>query len=146
MADNVELNAGSGGATIAADEVTPGIFHQRVKVQHGADGSATDVSTASPLPVSVAKTALTPGAPAAASVGVTTAEAVAANANRKGMILTNTSQATISLGFAADAVLLSGVTLFPGGIFKMDEYSLTVGAINAIASAAASNLAIQEFS
>lgn len=30
-----------------------GIHHQRVKVQHGADGSATDVSSASPLPVDV---------------------------------------------------------------------------------------------
>jgi hypothetical protein len=50
MADNVELNAGNGGASLAADDIG-GVHHQRVKVQHGADGSATDVSTASPLPV-----------------------------------------------------------------------------------------------
>ncbi len=50
MADNVELNAGSGGATTATDEIS-GVHHQRIKIQHGADGSATDVSTASPLPV-----------------------------------------------------------------------------------------------
>ena len=50
MADNTELNTGSGGDTIATDDIG-GIKHQRVKVQHGADGSATDVSTASPLPV-----------------------------------------------------------------------------------------------
>lgn len=50
MADNAELNAGSGGITLALDDIG-GIHHQRVKVQHGADGSATDVSTASPLPV-----------------------------------------------------------------------------------------------
>ena len=50
MADNTELNSGTGGDTIATDEIG-GIKHQRVKVQHGADGSATDVSAASPLPV-----------------------------------------------------------------------------------------------
>lgn len=49
-ADNVVLNSGSGGATLAADDIA-GIHHQRVKIEHGADGSATDVSTASPLPV-----------------------------------------------------------------------------------------------
>lgn len=52
IADNVELASGSGGATLAADEIT-GVHHQRVKVQHGVDGSATDVSSASPLPVIV---------------------------------------------------------------------------------------------
>lgn len=51
MADNVELSAGSGGAIIAADDIGPGVWYQRVKINHGADGSATDVSAASPLPV-----------------------------------------------------------------------------------------------
>lgn len=58
MADNLTLNSGSGGATLAADEIS-GVHHQRVKIQHGADGSATDVSTASPLPVSDAGGSLT---------------------------------------------------------------------------------------
>lgn len=49
MADNVTLNAGSGGATLAADDVG-GVLYQRTKMVHGADGSATDVSLASPLP------------------------------------------------------------------------------------------------
>ena len=50
--DNVTLNRLQGleGDTIAADNIS-GVKHQRVKVQHGADGSATDVSTAAPLPV-----------------------------------------------------------------------------------------------
>ena len=52
MADNVELNSGSGGATLATDDIS-GTHHQRVKIQHGADGSATDVSSASPLPVTL---------------------------------------------------------------------------------------------
>src|SRR5215217_2406319 len=57
MADNVAITAGS-GTTIAADDIA-GVLYQRVKVTHGADGAATDVSTASPLPVSDAGGSLT---------------------------------------------------------------------------------------
>lgn len=49
MPDNVGISTGS-DATIATDDIG-GKHHQRVKVQHGADGTATDVSGASPLPV-----------------------------------------------------------------------------------------------
>ncbi len=52
MADNFTANAGSGGSTFASDDIG-GTHHPRVKIEHGADGSATDVSTASPLPVRV---------------------------------------------------------------------------------------------
>lgn len=52
MADNVSITAGS-GTTIASDDIS-GVQYQRVKVCHGADGSATDVSSASPLPISSA--------------------------------------------------------------------------------------------
>jgi hypothetical protein len=54
MADNVT----AGGFTTAADEID-GVKHQRIKMQFGEDGSATDVSTASPLPVSDAGGSLT---------------------------------------------------------------------------------------
>jgi hypothetical protein len=91
------------------------------------------------------KTDLTPASPAATSVGVASAQAVAANATRKGLDLINVSNARISLGFGAAAVLDSGVTLYPGGSFSMDDYSFDLGAVNAIASAAASPLAIQEY-
>ena len=51
MADNIAVTAGSGN-TIAADDVG-GVLYQRVKVAHGADGAATDVSSASPLPITL---------------------------------------------------------------------------------------------
>lgn len=70
MADNLELNAGTGGATLAADDIA-GIHHQRVKIQHGADGSATDVSSASPLPVGDAGGSLTVDGTVAVSGTVT---------------------------------------------------------------------------
>jgi len=51
MADNVGFTPGT-GALIAADEIA-GVLHQRAKIQFGADGSATDVSSTDPLPVEV---------------------------------------------------------------------------------------------
>ena len=49
MADNVAITPGS-GAIAAADDIG-GVLYQRVKVSHGADGSATDTSVSNPLPV-----------------------------------------------------------------------------------------------
>lgn len=96
--------------------------------------------------IKAAKVPLTGSAPTAVSVGVTSAEAVAANANRKGLILTNTSVNWISIAFGAAAVLYSGITLSPmGGQFEMDEYAYSQEQVRAIASGAASNLGIQEF-
>ena len=65
MADNVGYTPGT-GATIAADDLS-GVLYQRVKISEGADGSATDVSAANPLPVSV------PGAVSVTIMSVTTA-------------------------------------------------------------------------
>ena len=90
-------------------------------------------------------TALTASSPTFATVGVTSAEAVASNASRKGLILVNTSANTISLGFGATAVLNSGITLLPGGTFDMGTFDFTTGAVNAIASAASSNMSIQQY-
>lgn len=50
MADNTILNAGAGGDTVSTDDIGGGVKVQRVKAQFGGDGSATDVSTANPLP------------------------------------------------------------------------------------------------
>lgn len=63
MADNTTLNAGTGGDVIATDDLTTlnggvvsGIKAQRVKICFGADGSATDVNDADPLPVMIKDT------------------------------------------------------------------------------------------
>jgi hypothetical protein len=50
MADNFVSNAGSGGSTFAADDISS-VFYPRVKPSWGADGAATDASVAAPLPV-----------------------------------------------------------------------------------------------
>jgi hypothetical protein len=49
MADNIGYTPGT-GATVAADEIG-GVLHQRVKIGVGADGVATDVSEANPMPM-----------------------------------------------------------------------------------------------
>lgn len=50
MADNLNVTPGT-GATIAADDVS-GALHQRMKISIGADGSALDLSSANPMPIS----------------------------------------------------------------------------------------------
>lgn len=65
MPDNVGYTPGT-GATVAADDIG-GILYQRIKIAEGADGSATDVSAANPMPVSV------PGAVSATIMSLTTA-------------------------------------------------------------------------
>lgn len=73
MADNVAVNEGSGTTVaVAADEIS-GVKHQRVKVQFGADGSATDVSSAAPLPVTLPADTVTTLTPPAAITGFATA-------------------------------------------------------------------------
>lgn len=58
MADGITLNSGSGGATLATDDVA-GTHYQIVKVAFGALDTATLASTADPLPVSDAGGSLT---------------------------------------------------------------------------------------
>ena len=89
----------------------------------------------------------TPSAPAAVSVGVASGALVAANTGRRHLVIVNTSAAYVSLGFGANAVLYSGITLNPnGGSYEMSAQAgnLYLGAINAIASVAASNVGYQE--
>lgn len=114
-----------------------------------------EVTAASELQVSCAncaggvvstKTPLTPESPAGATVGVASGQAVAANATRRGLILINTSSATISCTVTAAAVLNNGVTLVPLAAWTMNEYTFALGAVNCIASAAGANLSVQEFS
>lgn len=48
MADNVTLNAGTGGATLATDDVA-GVHYQYVKLDLGGDGVSSPVSTTVPV-------------------------------------------------------------------------------------------------
>lgn len=92
------------------------------------------------------KTPLTALTPTYATVGVASAQVLAANALRKGCVFVNTSANNISFGIGANAAVAgSGITLTPNGVWDMSEYDYVTSAVNAIASGANSNLTIQEF-
>lgn len=73
MADNVTLNAMTGGAVVSTDDVGSGVQVQRVKVQYGSDGSATDVDATHGLPTD----------PVALSSAVTSAAATVSTAGTR---------------------------------------------------------------
>lgn len=103
----------------------------------GQSGEAQPVSTKTPL------TALTP---TFATVGITSAQVVAADTARTSLVLINLSSNNISFGIGASAAVVgSGITLTPNGVWESDEYSYVTSAINAIATGASSNLSIQVF-
>lgn len=69
MADNVLLNAGSGGATLAADDIGS-VHYPRSKLSLGADGSATDaVGGAGAVSSAVQRVTLASDDPAVSSLG-----------------------------------------------------------------------------
>ena len=78
MADNTLLNVGTGGDTIATDDIA-GVKYQRVKLVYGPDGTNSgDVDVADPLPVFLVDTTKTiihlwANAAAAGATGVETA-------------------------------------------------------------------------
>ena len=109
-------------------------------------GALTDTQLrATAVPVTMAAAAaLTASAPTFASVGVASAQALAANATRRGLVLVNRSANVVSVAFGANpAVLDAGITLDPGGAFTMTPETMTTAAVNAIADVASSRLAIQ---
>jgi hypothetical protein len=91
-------------------------------------------------------TSQNPLAPTSVSVGTKSQQIVAANVHRTGLTLENMSGNDISIAFGQHpAVLYSGITLFPRDAFCMDAFLFTTEAVNAIASNASSNIAIQEW-
>lgn len=150
MADNVTVGNTPGTADykVASEELTGLEQLQSVELHSEAAGVKAKFGTvANPVVTSQSTPpALTPSSPAVASVGVASAEAVAVNANRKGLVLCNNSDNVISIAFGAAAVLNSGITLQPqGGSWTMTRETFTTAQVRAIAGGAASPLGVQEF-
>lgn len=123
MADNVAITAGS-GTTIAADDVA-GVLYQRVKLAQGADGSATDVSSAAPLqvtgengtfPVTDNADSLTVDAPVGTPVFVRLSDGSSAIATLPVSMATNTPVGNVAHD-AAD----SGAPIKMGGRARSSE-------------------------
>lgn len=89
--------------------------------------------------------AKTPAAPTAATVGVASGLALGPGTYRE-ITFVITTAANVSLGFDSTAVLNSGVTMIGRGASYTLEGPITLATgVNAIASAAATNLSIQAF-
>lgn len=142
MADDVTLNSGTGGDTIAADDIGPGVKYQRVKITLGADGvNDGDVSSSNAMPVSDTATqvddaAFTPATSRVMMVGAefddTTPDtvnegdggAVRMSANRN-LYVTVRDAAGNERGLNVDASGNIGVT-DAGGILTVDNDALSV--------------------
>ena len=116
-------------------------------LQTTGNASLTSIDSKLTSPITVSpRVALTGAGPTSANVGVASAQVVAANGTRKGLVLTNLSGSkNISIAFGATAVFGAGITLQPGTVFVMDAFTFSTQAINAISDAAAQPLSIQEF-
>ncbi len=109
MADDVLIQTQGGvWVPIAADDVG-GKWHQRFKVQHGTDGAASDVSTASPLPVDVYSRYLSKQA--VVSVSAAGATDVVAAVTGKEIVVTSfylVAAGTLDVTWLSGAVARSG--------------------------------------
>ncbi len=132
MTDNVSITSGT-GTLISTDEVG-GVQVQRVKIQHGADGSATDVSSASPLPVTLADGGdVTLGAKADAKSTATDTTAVTAMSVWKQISASVQAIAASLAGtltVAAHAVTQSGTwTVQPGNTANTTAWKIDGSAV-----------------
>lgn len=85
-------------------------------------------------------------APANALATTTSAVVLAANPNRRGLVISNASTGTVWIGINNTATLNAGIMLAASvGTWSMDDYTYTNQAITAIAHAAGSIISIQEF-
>lgn len=113
MADNVQLNTGSGGAVAAADDISS-VWYQRVKLTLGSDGvNDGDVHSTNPLPAKERR----PGTGGVTSVSASTSNTtlLASNSNRLGAIFYNDSSFALYIKLAATASTSSFTKKIEGG-------------------------------
>jgi hypothetical protein len=108
LADNVTLDAGAGGDTIAADDVG-GVKYQVIKLAVGADGAASLVADANPIPVSDAGGALTVDGTVAVTNAGLTELAAAINASSQMDVNIAASNATVTVANAGLTELAAAI-------------------------------------
>jgi len=135
MADNVQLPAtGTGTAdVIAATDKIGGVDYQRIKVDWGPDGTATDVdkTAAAALPVQSVGT----GTNASSQVTVTNSSTtiIAARAGRRGVLVLNKQTVAVAIDSSGGtAVYATHFVLDPGAAMFLS----VTNAITGITSAA----------
>lgn len=136
MADNVVLDAGAGGDTIAADDVA-GVKYQIVKLAVGAADAAALVGDAAPIPVSDAGGVLTVDGTVTANLGATDnavldaiAASVAGTLTVGSHAVTNTgtfavqATGTVDLG-ATDNAVLDAIAASVAGTLTVGSHAVT---------------------
>lgn len=112
MADNTVLNAGSGGDTVASDDIG-GVKYQRVKMVYGNDGVALgDVSNSNPLPISIEGAMTEFGAVAVA----TRTNQIEANFGASGTLSTQLTLANTGTGASDWGSTTPGMATFSTGV------------------------------
>lgn len=139
MADNFVTNTASGGVVFASDEITS-VHHPYVKVEFGANDSATPVSSAAPFPVTLVSETLAGNLDvnlAASAATVTVAGTVTANAG------TGTFTTAPTATLVDDAAFTPGTTpiLMVGATFDdVTPDSINEGDAGAVRMSANRNL------
>lgn len=136
---NGALNVADGGGSLTVDGTVAATQSGTWTVQPGNTANSTAWLVNN-------KIAATASAGATVSIGTSSATLIASNANRKGLVVTNTHASntlTIDLS-GGTAVALRGIVLYPHDSFVMDQFTFTTSAITAIASAASTTVALQE--
>jgi hypothetical protein len=151
---NVTASALPTGAATAALQATANA--SLASIDLGIPTTLGQMPMAASMPVAIAsdqtaipttaRSAITANAGVDISVNATSTAVLGANANRKGLILQNASSQQITIAFGGQTpVYQTGLTLLPGGVFNMDQWSFTTGAVNAITTGGAALLQVQEF-
>jgi hypothetical protein len=141
VTDNVALNPGAGGATLATDEIG-GVHYQILKLAFGALDTATLVSASAGMPVSEVK----PSVATRTSVAGANADTslLASNATRKGATVYNDSSVVLYLALGAAAASITDYTVQVQSNGYYEVPSSYTGEIRGIWASATGNARITE--
>ena len=102
----------------------------------GSSGNIADVNSSGQLLTAATVTTAAPGfsngTPVTTNIGTTSVVALAANTNRLYAHIINQGTVPIYIQFNAAAVVNTGITLLPKGIFVISQETLFQGQINTI--------------
>lgn len=134
MADNVAVApaTGVGTAPVATDDVG-GVHYQRIKVNFGAEGSATDVSAAAPLPVVPASSASFGSAKATVTTAGTRVQLTSQGCTSVTLKASRLNNGTVYVGGSTVAAA-NGFELEPGDSLTVDVTNANLVWIDAQAS------------
>lgn len=133
MADNLSVTQGS-GTVIAADDIS-GVLHQRIKLTHGVDGTATDASASNPLPVVFSAPGTTYTSKSGTITAGNTAQVLAAlNTARRGFRIQNLSSADLWFNDKGATAIIGQPSnkIISGGSYESPAFGCSTTAISII--------------